>query len=126
MRNKYGNHKVVRDGISFDSRKEARFYLFLKESENLGTISNLRLQVPYELVPAVYEDEVIHRKSGDKIVKKCIQRPVRYVADFVYNDTDTGKEEVVDVKSEITRKNPVYILKKKMMRAFLGIEISEV
>ena len=126
MRNKFGNHKVTIDGIRFDSRKEARFYLFLKEAEKKGEISDLRLQVPYELIPAIYEDQVIHLKTKDKIVTKCVQKAVHYVADFVYRETETGNEAVVDVKSGITRKHPVYLLKKKMMRAFKGIDIIEV
>lgn len=126
MRNKFGNHKVTIDGIRFDSRKEARFYLFLKEAEKKGEISDLRLQVPYELIPAIYEDQVIHLKTKDKTVTKCVQKAVHYVADFVYRETETGNEAVVDVKSGITRKHPVYLLKKKMMRAFKGIDIIEV
>lgn len=126
MRNKFGNHKVTIDGIRFDSRKEAKFYLFLKEAEKKGEISDLRLQVPYELIPAIYEDQVIHLKTKDKTVTKCVQKAVHYVADFVYRETETGNEAVVDVKSGITRKHPVYLLKKKMMRAFKGIDIIEV
>ena len=57
MRAKYGNRKVTVDGMVFDSRKEARYYLFLKEAEKNGEISDLRMQVPYEIVPAIYEDE---------------------------------------------------------------------
>lgn len=123
MRNKFGNHKVTIDGIRFDSRKEARFYLFLKEAEKKGEISDLRLQVPYELIPAIYEDQVIHLKTKDKTVTKCVQKAVLYVADFVYRETETGNEAVVDTKGFRT---PEYKLKKKMMRAFKGIDIIEV
>lgn len=123
MRNKYGNRKVIVDGIRFDSRKEARYYIFLKESEKNGEISNLRLQVPYEIVPAIYEEQVVHLKTRDKVVEKCVQKAVHYVADFVYYDASTGREEVVDAKGYRT---PEYKLKKKMMRAFKGIEITEV
>lgn len=123
MRNKFGNHKVTIDGIRFDSRKEARFYLFLKEAEKKGEISDLRLQVPYELIPAIYEDQVIHLKTKDKTVTKCVQKAVHYVADFVYRETETGNEAVVDTKGFRT---PEYKLKKKMMRAFKGIDIIEV
>lgn len=123
MRNKFGNHKVTIDGIRFDSRKEAKFYLFLKEAEKKGEISDLRLQVPYELIPAIYEDQVIHLKTKDKTVTKCVQKAVHYVADFVYRETETGNEAVVDTKGFRT---PEYKLKKKMMRAFKGIDIKEV
>lgn len=124
MRTKYGNRKVSVDGRVFDSRKEARYYLFLKDAERKGEISDLRMQVPYEIVPAIYEDEVVHLKTKDKIVKRCVQKAVHYVADFVYHDNATGREEVVDVKggkATITRE---FILKKKMMKHRYDIDIT--
>lgn len=124
--NKYRNTKTTVDGITFDSKKEAGYYLFLKQKERDGDVSNLRMQVPYELIPAVYEDEVVHLKTKDKVVTRCVQRATHYVADFVYTVNATGEDEVVDVKSYITRKNPEYRLKKKMMLAFNGIKILEV
>ena len=123
MRNKFGNKRVTVDGIRFDSKKEAKFYLFLREAEKKGEISDLRLQVPYELIPAIYEDQVIHLKTKDKVVTKCVQKAVYYVADFVYTETATGIQAVVDTKGYRTE---VYKLKKKMMRAFKGINIIEV
>ena len=123
MRTKYGNRKVSVDGRVFDSRKEARYYLFLRDAERKGEISDLRMQVPYEIVPAIYEDEVVHLKTKDKIVKRCVQKAVHYVADFVYHDNATGREEVVDVKGVRTEG---YKLKKKMRLAFNGIAITEV
>lgn len=124
MRTKYGNRKVSVDGRVFDSRKEARYYLFLKDAERKGEISDLRMQVPYEIVPAIYEDEVVHLKTKDKIVKRCVQKAVHYVADFVYHDNASGREEVVDVKggkATITRE---FILKKKMMKHRYDIDIT--
>ena len=120
MANKYNNKVTVVDGISFDSKKEAFHYVRLRGKEQRGEISDLRLQVQYELLPALW-DESTGPRGGIK--RKCLQQAVHYVADFVY-EVD-GEEVVVDVKSAITRKNPVYILKKKMMRALLGIEIKE-
>lgn len=123
MYNKYGNKITYLDGYKFDSRKEAKHYLSLKVDLHDGKISNLRLQVPYELVPAIYEEEIKHLKTKDKIVKKCVQRAIIYVADFVYEDNVTGKTVVVDVKGKKTKE---YLLKKKLMRALKGISIVEV
>lgn len=123
---KYKNKKTEVDGIVFDSGKEASYYRFLKEQEEAGEISNLRMQVSYEIIPAVWEDQVVHLKTKDKVVRRCVQRATHYVADFVYTVTATGLEEIIDVKSAITRKNPAYRLKKKMMRAFHNIEIVEI
>lgn len=103
--NKYGNRNTVIDGISFDSSKEARRYTELRLMERAGKIKNLELQVPFELLP----------KCGKN-------RAVKYVADFVYID-ENGKKIVEDVKGYRTE---VYKLKKKMMLALLGIDITEV
>lgn len=119
--NKYHAKKVVFDGITFDSKKEGLYYLKLKDMERRGEISNLRLQVQYELLPAIYHDEVVHLKTKDKVVQKLVQRAVYYVADFVY-DKD-GKEYVIDTKG---MRLADYILKKKMMLALKGIEVIEV
>lgn len=124
MRSKYGNKKTFVGDIPFDSVKEARYYIFLRDLEKNGRISDLRMQVPYEIVPAVYEDRVVKLKTKEKIERHRVQPAVHYIADFVY--MEDGKEVVVDVKSKATKENAVYILKKKMMRAFLGITITEV
>lgn len=123
MTNKYLNRKTEIDGRVFDSRKEARYYLYLKQRVADGAISDLRMQVPYELVPAVWEEQVVHLKTKDKVVRRQVQKPITYVADFVYVNNVTGMTIVTDVKGFRTKE---YFLKKKMMRAFLGISITEV
>lgn len=110
---KYRNKKVNVDGIWFDSIKEARRYGELKLLEKGGYISDLKLQVPYELLP--------NQKDIDG---KVIERKVRYIADFVYRDKN-GQEVVEDAKSKAT-KTEVYRLKKKLMLDKYGIRIKEV
>ena len=110
--NKYGNHKVVIDGIRFDSKKEGRRYAELKLMEKAGEIKDLELQKPYVILPSFFD------KQGNR------QTAVKYVADFVYVDKD-GNTVIEDVKSPATRKDRVYRLKKKMM-AYNGYEITEV
>lgn len=123
---KYLNKKVVVDEMEFDSKKEADYYLYLKQRQANGEISCLRRQVPYELIPAVWGERVKHLKTKDKVERVCVQKPTNYYADFVYVETATGKEVVVDVKSKYTRTLADYRLKKKMMLAFRGIELAEV
>lgn len=127
---KYHNKPKWVDGIKFDSGKEADYYVYLKQLERDGKISNLQMQVPFELLPAVHgtKTKVKHLKCGDKEyeVDYVRQKATHYYADFVYIVTATGQREVVDVKSSATRKKDAYILKRKMMLALKGIEIVEV
>ena len=50
---KYFNHKTVVDGVSFDSRAEARRWHELLLLMRAGEIRALRRQVSFELVPSV-------------------------------------------------------------------------
>lgn len=106
-RSKYHARKTTVDGITFDSRKEARRYLTLKGMEEDGAIENLRRQVRYELVPAFDVDGRHYR-------------PVYYVADFVY--VEDGKTVVEDVKGV---KTDVYKLKSKLFARRYGMSITE-
>ena len=107
-KSKYYNKKVTYDGEKFDSIKEARRYQELKLLLRAGAISDLRLQVPYELIPAQY------------INGKCVERAVKYIADFVY--TENGKEVVEDAKGVRT---DTYKIKKKLMLYVHGIRLKE-
>lgn len=49
-RSKYGNRKVVRDGIKFDSEREAARFGELKVLRAMGKIRDLRLQSNFTLV----------------------------------------------------------------------------
>ena len=119
---KYGSKKVTYNGIDFDSKKEMYCYIRFKSMQDEGEISDLRLQVPFEIIPAVYETHEVQMKTKVKVVTKCVQRAAYYVADFVYADKD-GNQVVIDAKGFRPYE---YELKKKMMRAFLGITIKEV
>lgn len=120
--NKYGANKATYEGIEFDSRREMRQYIVLLDMERRGEISNLRRQVRYELLPPIWEDVEVQLKTKTKTVRRCVQRAVSYLADFVYEDVE-GRTVVVDAKGMRTKE---YMLKKKMMRSLLGIEIEEV
>lgn len=109
--NKYRASQTVVDGIKFDSKKEAKRYRELKLLERAGKITELELQPKYDLIPTTK----IHGKTHCKIT---------YSADFKYQD-DQGRKIVEDVKSDITKKNPVYQIKKRLMKQVHGIEITE-
>lgn len=106
---KYGNKKVVVNGIQFDSKREARRYLELDAMAKAGQIQNLRRQVKYELLP-------YQRADG-----KLLERGVSYKADFVYEQN--GETVVEDAKG---RRTTEYIIKRKMMLFFHGIQVREV
>ena len=108
---KYGNRKITADGQTFDSMKEFRRWRELKLMERAGEIGLLRRQVPFDLLPAQYDE-----RTG-----KMIERGVRYIADFVYQTE--GFTVVEDTKGMRTKE---YILKRKMMLYFHGIRIQEV
>ena len=110
---KYGNFKTEIDGIVFDSKHEATRYVELKYMERAGLISHLERQKVYTLIGPQKD------KDG-----KVIERPVKYIADFVYRDHD-GKLVVEDAKSPATRTD-VYVLKRKLMLSIYGIRVQEV
>lgn len=103
-KSKYGAVKTEIDGIMFDSKHEAKRYQELRLLEQAGEITNLRLQVPFELIPK--------SKHG---------MPIRYIADFTYND-QSGQLIVEDAKGV---KTPVYRLKRRIMAEIYNIEIKE-
>ena len=55
-RPKYGNKKVIIDGILFDSKKEGMRWLILKDALANGTITDLERQVKVELIPQIKEE----------------------------------------------------------------------
>jgi hypothetical protein len=109
---KYGNKKVIADGITFDSRKEWSRYTELQLALKSGLIKRLEIHPRFELVV-----------NG---IKVC-----NFVADFSYFEvfpSDSLNEVILtveDVKSRPTM-TPVYRLKKKLLRALWGIEVKEI
>lgn len=101
-RSKYGNRKTVLDGITFDSKAEADYYAALKIREKAGEVSAVERQKPFLLLGP----------RGELIAT--------YKADFVFIDHILGCQRVIDVKGFST---DVFKLKRKMMRALLGIEV---
>ena len=119
--------------LHFDSQKEARRYDHLAALERAGQIRDLRLQVDFTLQEAYTDTE------GRRV------RAIRYRADFtyrtppakrwaIYADDPVGWSDklrmtwdlvVEDVKSRPTRTKD-YLLKRKLLKEKLGIDITEV
>lgn len=100
--NKYGAKRTVLDGITFDSKAEAKRYAALKLQERCGAIYNLRRQVWHEL------------KAANGAVA-C-----RYRADFDYFNTSTGEPVTEDVKGVLTRD---FRIKARLFKEQYGREI---
>ena len=100
-KSKYKSEKTERNGLKFDSKKEADRFDELMFMFKAKAISRPVLQYEFELVGCVY---------------RC---------DFLYLDYSTKEFVVEDVKSEMTRKLSTYRIKKKQMKELYDIEILE-
>lgn len=116
--NKYNNKKTVRNGIAYDSIKEANRHCELVWLEKAGEICELERQVKYILIPSQYELVNVNGKSK----KVCVEKECSYYADFVYKDKN-GNTIIEDVKGI---KTEVYKIKKKLMLYVHNIKIKEV
>ena len=96
---KYNNKKPEIDGVTFDSQKEANYYVKLKLMKRAGKVERFELQPEFVLL-----DPKNDRVTG---------RGIKYRADFkiVWED---GLEEIIDVKGYKTN---IYKLKKKLLLA---------
>lgn len=123
---KYHAEKVTVNGITFDSKKEARRWLELTALEQAGKIHGLRRQVKYLLIPEQRESCAERYKSGPKKGQfkpgRVLERECSYYADFDYY-TEDGTHVVEDAKGVRTE---VYRLKRKMLLYKYKIRISEV
>jgi hypothetical protein len=101
-------YKNIKSG-GFDSRKEERRHAELRILEAQGAIQFLETQKPFTLVP---------KQDGE--------RAVTYKADFYYWRADMNEFVVEDVKSNFTRKLPVWVIKRKLMLWVHKIKVVEV
>lgn len=106
---KYRSTPTELDGIKFDSKAEANRYAQLKLMVRAALISDLQLQVKFQLLPEQHLNG--HREKA-----------VFYIADFAYRRQ--GELVVEDVKSAPT-KTKEYILKRKLMLFIHGIIVQE-
>lgn len=103
-RKKGSKYKNVKTKDGFDSNKERKRYFELEFMQKAGVITSLNKQVSFELIDKFTD------KRGIK------EREAKYIADFVYYDIEKNSFVIEDVKSLITRKLPVYVLKRKLVK----------
>lgn len=111
-RSKFGNtQSIASNGEKYDSNKERRHHEALELARQASVprdkVVSIRRQVKFEL-----------------IAKQEGERAVSYYADFVVEYGD-GRTEVQDTKSAPTRKDPKYVIKRKLMLKEHGIKIRE-
>ena len=107
---KYRNEKVEEGDKKFDSKAEHKRWQYLDALEKAGEITDLRMQVPFELIPAQVAPD------GRKI------RPTSYIADFIYTAND-GSLVCEDVKGYAT---PEWRIKRKLMLQVHGVWVREI
>jgi hypothetical protein len=108
---KFNNVKVDIDGHTFDSKKEAEFYGQLKIKKNAGLIKDFQMQVRYDII------------VNSIMIGK-------YFLDFLVENND-GSIEYIDIKGKDSKTNKfiktgVFALKKRLVEAIYGINISMV
>lgn len=107
-RNKYGAKRVVLDGITFDSTKESKRYLQLRERQRKGEITQLECQPRFRL--AVGDRPILIRSEG---YPNGRQASVKF--DFAYWD---GERRVIeDVKGGRATRTEAYVLRKAVVEA---------
>ena len=85
------------NGIQFDSKREAEFYLYLKLLKRAKEIKDFKLQPRFRLQEGFEKNGTTHK-------------PIDYVADFEVTHND-GTTEIIDVKGHETA---VFKIKRKM------------
>lgn len=89
MASKYKSEKITIDGVTFDSKDEARYYEHLKKRKAKGEILNFELQPTYELISKFKKYGKTHRATT-------------YTPDFLIYHLD-GTEELIDIKGFSTQ-----------------------
>lgn len=103
---KYHNVPIEVDGKQFDSTAEGKRFWELSRLQDAGEISELETQPVFPLLV-----------NGVRVAQ--------YRADFRYRNV-AGAIVIEDVKGGDATKTAVYRLKKKMLKAQYGIDITEV
>lgn len=136
---KMGNIKVFYDGKWFDSKGECNHYKLLMVLEKAGEIYDIRCQVRFKLVPAVYHHESefeydYEKFTFEKLNKhyKCVSREKSFTVDFVFFKTVNSipvkvvRDYKPKFKNESYRKTKAWIKFKqqsRLMKTVYGIDV---
>ena len=103
---RFGSKKVIdkKTGITWDSTTEYKYSLVINELKKNNKIYNLDRQVEHILIPS-FKDSM-----GNSI------RKMSYLSDFEYDDLETGKHVILDVKGSDFNIDPVFKRKWKLLK----------
>jgi hypothetical protein len=111
-RSKYGNKKVVWNGMKFDSMKELHRYhelnLMMKDTVMEQRVVNVERQVPY-----------LFEIGGKRMFKYILDYRVTYADGRVEHEDVKAKNR----KGEFVNITAEFKIKKKIIEAVFGIEI---
>lgn len=108
--NKYSAKRTTVDGITFDSKHEAKRWMELRILEKAGEIDNLKRQVPI----------MLQGKNGPILTRNG--RNMRLTVDFSYLDCKAGGIIYEDAKGVPTRDYEV----RRAIAAAQGIDVMEI
>lgn len=113
---------------NFTSWKEYDRYLVLLGMQNKGLIYGLQKHVTFTLLDAVYiykyERKALKTKTKKVKKKICAEAAVAFDASFIYYNKK-GNIRVELVKDRKAYKDPVYIIKRKLIRYLHQIVVIE-
>ena len=114
VKRKFGEKKVRNAWGEFDSKSEWYRYAELMFMQRKGLISGLQRQVSYEIIPAIKKVVEKPLKTKIKYVERVDEMAAHYTCDFQY--FQDGVLIIEDAKSEATRKEKDYVLRRKLMK----------
>lgn len=123
---KYKNTVIEHEGIKFDSKKEMKRFIVLKDAETKGIISDLQRQVKFELIPAIKEEYIEHLKTKDKIKTRTVQLAITYTADFCYYKDGVYVVEDVKASPKMAALDKSFLIKEKLFRWKFGFSIKRI
>ena len=113
-RNKFGARKFRNEWGEWASKAEFWRFAELLEMQRKGLISGLQRQVKYEIIPAIRKVVEKPLKTKTKVVERVEEKAAHYTCDFQY--TQDGVLVIEDAKSEATRREKDYVLRRKLMK----------
>ena len=111
---KIKHEKTIIDGITFDSKMESKYYLYLKAEKEAGRVKDFILQPEYILQPKffIYNKKRLAFNKANPDKKINIVQAIKYRSDFEVTYAD-GSKKTIDPKGI---KTADFKLKEKMLR----------